>query len=311
MLSRRGVRIKVMQVLFSLNRDDAFKFKEAKKRYWASIEEAFVLYLFNLYCLIQVSKEAVADGEKRKSKHLPSDEDKTFTPKIYENDLIQALESNKKLQQQFEQLNFTDKINADYIKKIYAEFASNEAYKEYLAKASVKDDHLEVLLELFRVCRKHEFFIELMDDHFTNWLDDKSVVIGTVKKTLKELPDVEATHFKEYYPDDETCKEFGEGLLTNTHKKDEELLTVIKPALQNWDHERLAVIDMILLKMALVEFLECVTIPTKVTLNEYVEVSKMYSTPKSKDFINGILDKLLKDLEGEGKINKEGRGLVS
>ena len=311
MLSRRGVRIKVMQVLFSLNRDDAFTFKEAKKRYWASIEEAFVLYLFNLYCLIQVSKESISDGEKRKSKHLPSDEDKTFTPKIYENDLIQALETNKKLQQQFEQLNFSDKINTDYVKKIYTEFSSNEAYKEYLAKASVKEDHLEVLLELFRVCRKHEFFIELMDDHFTNWLDDKSVVIGTVKKTLKELPEVEATHFKEYYPDDETCKAFGEVLLTDTYKKDEDLLKVIKPALQNWDHERLAVIDMILLKMALVEFLECVTIPTKVTLNEYVEVSKMYSTPKSKDFINGILDKLLKDLEEEGKINKEGRGLVN
>ena len=132
-----------------------------------------------------------------------------------------------------------------------------------------------------------------------------------MKKTLKELPEVEATHFKAYYPDDETCKEFGEVLLTDTHKKDEELLKVIKPALENWDHERLAVIDMILLKMALVEFLECVTIPTKVTLNEYVEVSKMYSTPKSKDFINGILDKLLKDLEEEGKINKEGRGLVN
>ena len=261
--------------------------------------------------MIQVSKESVSDGEKRKSKHLPSDEDKTFTPKIYENDLIQALESNKKLQQQFEQLNFVDKINTDYVKKIYTEFSNNEAYKEYLAKASVKEDHLEVLLELFRVCRKHEFFIELMDDHFTNWLDDKSVVIGTVKKTLKELPEVEGTHFKAYYPDDETCKEFGEVLLTDTHKKDEELLKVIKPALENWDHERLAVIDMILLKMALVEFLECVTIPTKVTLNEYVEVSKMYSTPKSKDFINAILDKLLKDLGEEGKINKEGRGLVN
>ncbi len=311
MLSRRGVRIKVMQVLFSLNRDEAFKFKEAKKRYLSSVEEAFTLYLFNLYCLIQISKESVADGEKRKSKHLPSDEDKTFTPKLYENELIQSLEGNKKLQQEFKSLNLSDKINFDYIKKIYTEFANNEAYKEYLAKASTKEDHLEILLELFRVCRKHEFFVEQMDDHFTNWLDDKSVVIGTIKKTLKELPEVEANHYKEYFPDDETCKIFGLKLLESTDKKDDDLLSVIKPALQNWDHERLAVIDMILLKMALVEFLECETIPTKVTINEYVEVSKMYSTPKSKDFINGILDKLLKDLEAEGKINKEGRGLVS
>jgi len=300
-----------MQVLFSLNRDDAFTFKEAKKRYWASIEEAFTLYLFNLYCLIQISKESLADGKKRKGKHLPSDEDKTFTPKLYENDLIQALESNKKLQQEFKSLDLDGIINLDYIKKIYIEFATNEVYKEYLAKASTNEDHLEILLELFRICRKHEFFVEQMDDHFTNWLDDKSVVIGTIKKTLKELPEVEATHYKEYYPDDETCKSFGLKLLESTHKKNDDLLTLIKPALQNWDHERLAIIDMILIKMALVEFLELETIPTKVTINEYMEVSKMYSTPKSKDFINGILDKLLKDLEAEGKIKKEGRGLIS
>ena len=300
MLSRRGVRIKVMQVLFSLNRDEAFTLKEAKKRYWSSVEEAFTLYLFNLYCLIQISKESVVDGKKRKSKHLPSDEDKTFTPKLYENDLIQTLEQNKKLQQEFKSLNLSDKINLDYVKKIYTEFAANDSYKEYLAKASTNGDHLEILLELFRVCRKHEFFVEQMDDHFTNWLDDKSVVIGTIKKTLKELPEVEANHYKEYFPDDETCKTFGLKLLDSTEKKDKDLLSIIKPALQNWDHERLAVIDMILLKMALVEFLECETIPTKVTINEYVEVSKMYSTPKSKDFINGILDKLLKDLEAEG-----------
>lgn len=311
MLSRRGVRIKVMQVLFSLNRDEAFTFKEAKKRYWSSVEEAFSLYLFNLYGLIEIARQAVSDGKKRKSKHLPSDEDKTFSAKLFENDLIQSLETNKKLQQEFDQLNFTDKINTDYIKKIYNEFSANQAYKEYLAKASTNEDHLEILLELYRVCRKHEFYVEQMDDNFTNWLDDKSVVIGTIKKTLKDLPNGEATHFKTYYPDDETCKTFGYDLLESTHKQDEELLTVIKPALQNWDHERLAVIDMILLKMALVEFLHCETIPTKVTLNEYVEVSKMYSTPKSKDFINGILDKLLKDLEEAGKIKKQGRGLLN
>ena len=311
MLSRRGVRIKVMQVLYSLNRDQAFTFKEAKKRYWSSIEEAYCLYMFNLYSLIQIAQQAKDDEKKRKSKHLPSDADKTFSTKLYDNELIQSLVENKKLQQQFEQYNFSEKANVDYTKKIYQEFNENEAYIEYLAKATVKEDHLEILLELFRVCRKHEFFVEQMDDNFTNWLDDKSVVIGTVKKTLKALPSEDPLFFKQYYPDDETCKEFGFDLLEKCEEKDEELLEVIKPALKNWDHERLAVIDMILLKMALIEFKYCKSIPTKVTLNEYVEVSKMYSTPKSKDFINGILDKLLKDLEEQGEINKEGRGLVN
>lgn len=310
MLSRRGVRIKVMQVLFSLNRDQALTFAQAKKRYWESVEESYTLYLFNLYNLILVAKQSQADEKKRKLKHLPSDADKSFSPKLYENELIQTLEENKKLQQSFDQANFSEKVNLDYTKKIYQEFIDNEAYTDYLGKASTNDDHLDILLELFRVCRKHEFYLEQMDDNFTNWLDDKSVVIGTIKKTLKTLPAEDPLFFKSYYPDDETCKDFGFDLLEKCHKKDEDLLTVIKPALKNWDHERLAVIDMILLKMALVEFMHCKTIPTKVTLNEYVEVSKMYSTPKSKDFINGILDTLMKDLDAEGKIKKEGRGLV-
>jgi len=310
MLSRRGIRIKVMQVLYSLNRDAEFEIKGAKKRYWESIEETFQLFLFNIYTLIQITQEAKTDAKKRKSKHLPSDLDKTFTPKLYNNDLIQSLVENKKLNEKFKQLSFEGKVNRDYSKKIYQQFLEVEAYTEYLSKASTNEDHLEILLELYRHCRKHDFFMESMDDNFTNWLDDKSVVIGTIKKVLKSLPVTENDFHMSYYPDVETTKEFGIELLTSSSKKDEELLTLIKPALKNWDHERLAVIDMILIKMALIEFMHCETIPTKVTLNEYVEVSKLYSTPKSKDFINGILDRLLKELDDAGKVKKEGRGLI-
>jgi len=310
MLSRRGIRIKVMQVLYSLNRDAEFEIKGAKKRYWDSIEETFQLFLFNLYNLIQITAEAKTDAKKRKSKHLPSDQDKTFTPKLYNNDLIQSLVVNKKLSDKFKQLGFHEKVNRDYSKKIYQQFLEGEAYNEYLGKATTNEDHLEILLELYRHCRKHEIFIEAMDDNFTNWLDDKSVVIGTIKKVLKSLPQKEDDFYMNHYPDAETTKEFGIELLQYSSKQDEALLTMIKPALKNWDHERLAVIDMILIKMALIEFMRCETIPTKVTLNEYVEVSKLYSTPKSKDFINGILDRLMKELDEAGKINKEGRGLI-
>ena len=116
--------------------------------------------------------------------------------------------------------------------------------------------------------------------------------------------------YEAYKPTDDTVKEFGEVLLEKVHEDGDELFNIIEPTLKNWDAERVAVIDMILLKMAVCELVNFPTIPTKVTLNEFVEISKMYSTDKSKDFINGILDRLLKKLEKEGKVVKEGRGLI-
>lgn len=311
MLSRRGVRIKVMQLLYSLNRDQKLTYPEAKKRYWGSVENAFGLYLFNLYIVMHITQEAVGDQKRRKSKHLPTESDKTFTSKLFDNLIIQNIAENKTLAKEFKKLDFEEKVNKDYLKKIYDEFSKGEAHKAYLDKACTEEDHKEILLELYRFCRKDEFFIEIMEDNFSNWFDDKSVVIGTMKKTLKRLPDTNDKFYLEYYPDDDATKDFGEKVLDVTHQNDESFLEIIKPSLKNWDHERLAIIDMILLKMALAEMKFCPTIPTKVTLNEYVEVSKLYSTPKSKDFINGILDKLLKDLGNSGEINKEGRGLVT
>ncbi|MCL4105748.1 UNVERIFIED_CONTAM: hypothetical protein GTU68_028625 [Idotea baltica] len=148
-----------------------------------------------------------------------------------------------------------------------------------------------------------------MEDAYAEWVDDKSLIIGAIKKSIKRLP-AEEDFFQTFFPEDETIKEFGQELLELCFEEDEELLEIIKPTLKNWDHERLAVIDMILLKMAIVEFVHFKTIPTKVTLNEYVEIAKLYSTPKSKDFVNGILDKTLTELKEKGKIVKEGRGLV-
>ena len=148
-----------------------------------------------------------------------------------------------------------------------------------------------------------------MEDFYASWDEDKSLIVGALKKTLKALPAKE-DFYEVHRPTEETTVEFGETLLTQVHKTDKELLELIEPTLKNWDAERVAVIDMILLKMALCELLGFPTIPTKVTLNEFVEISKLYSTDKSKDFINGILDRLMKKLHDDGKIKKEGRGLV-
>ena len=304
MLSRRSVRIKAMQFLFSLSRDKELNFEEATKRYWASIDRAFDLYLYNLYVLKCITECAVSDAENRKIKHLPTEYDKSFTDKLWSNRHMVFLRDSALLQKHFENKNFGEISNTDYFKKIYSSFAKSDVYKKYISSPGSSEGDLSILLDLYRHCRKDELFNELMEDSYPQWIDDKSVVVGTVKKTLKEIPSEDKDFFQKYYPDDQTVKYYGYELLKRTYEENESLLEHIKPTLKNWDHERVAIIDMILLKMALSEFLYFPTIPTTVTLNEYVEVSKNYSTAKSKDFINGVLDRLRKDFEEKDMISK-------
>jgi len=309
MLSRRGIRIKVMKVLYSVSRDETLNMKMAKSAYDKSVRDTYDLFLMCLYAFIKITKVSTEDAEKRKSKYLPSEVDKNFTPRLYENAKIQGLEDNKYFRLKIDKMNLPNKISSDFSKNIYYEFLKEEAYQTYIAGEKSEEADLEILLELFRFCRKSEFFNDVMEEHYISWIDDKSVVVGTIKKILKSDTSVENL-FDKHKPDNLIVEDFGKELLEETFEEDDELLDIIKPILENWDHERLAILDMILIKMAIMEFLKFKTIPVKVSLNEYVEISKMYSTPKSKEFVNGILDKVLKQLQADNRIIKEGRGLV-
>ena len=309
MLSRRSVRIKVIQLLYSVSRDEDLSRTELLKRYWNSIDSSFELFLYNIYTLLQIASIAEEDKEKRSTKYLPSEIDKSFDAKIYNNPRIKDLENNKNIQKVFDKYHFKERTDKDIFRRIYYDFQKEEAYTSYISKETNSDDDLDMLLELFRFCRQSQSYNELIEDQYVTWEDDKSLVIGSIKKVLKGLPFEKNDFYKEYYPEDECIKDFGELLLLRTFDEDKTLLAYISPVLKNWHHDRVAVIDMIMLKMALVEFLYCESIPVKVTLNEYVELSKMYSTSKSKDFINGVLDKLQHQLFDDGKIVKTGRGL--
>lgn len=311
MLSRRSVRIKVMQLLYTVDRDEQIDNNRALSVFNDRIAQSYELLLFNLFVVREVSKMAIDDKRKRKAKHLPTDFDKIFTSKLYKNEIVQALVNDSLLNKKAEQLGFKDKLDKDYYKKLYTEFSNLEEYRAFISKDDcTRDDYEAILLELFRHLRRSELYNDGLEDHYGNWTDDKSLVIGATKKILKQLPADNTDLLSTYFPDDETVKEYGEVLLERTLRDKNELQSLIKPLLKNWDQERLAIIDNILLQMATAEFLNFESIPTKVTLNEYVDLSKTYSTPKSKDFVNGVLDQLLKELIAEDKIKKTGRGLV-
>ena len=311
MLSRRNIRIKVMQMLYSMNRDQKLKYEGALKQYRQSINRSFELYLYSLYLFSYITKYAEKDAERKSAKLLPSEEDKLFTAKLYLNELIQSLFTNDELNRLFNAYKMNNKLDQDTVRLVYTSFAKGEEYGKYIHQQnSSPKDHCLILLDLFKHCINDEGFTETLEDKYPNWIDDKSLVIGAMKKTIKGLPG-DLFFFDDHRPTRETAVEFGEVLLERVIKQNDELLSMIEPVLKNWDADRVAIIDMILLKMALIEFIYFPTIPTKVTLNEFVEISKLYSTDKSKDFINGILDRLLKKLNSEGKIKKEGRGLMN
>jgi N utilization substance protein B len=262
-----------------------------------------------LQYLTSVAKYALKDAEKRTKKHLPSEEDKIFTPKLFNNDFVQTIVLNADFNELVKEYELDKMIDDDSVRSLYNNFAKKEEYKKYLSENNTPEDDRKILLDLFKSLIAKETYNETMEDKYPLWGDDKSLIIGTIKKTIKALPD--AVDFcNTYKPQHETTIEFGEALLKNVQNEDASLLEIIEPTLQNWDADRVAIIDMISLKMALSELMIFPTIPTKVTINEFVEISKMYSTDKSKDFVNGVLDRLMKKLDKEGKIKKSGRGLL-
>ena len=303
MLSRRSIRVKVMQALYAQSRDKELKNEDVIKYYHSSTNGTIDLFLLNLYLLIEISKVSVEDEAKRVSKYLPTDDDKIFKSTLYHNSIIKGLSNNKDLKTRIEKLNFSDSIDQDVIRKLYKSFSDTSEYSDYWHNRKDSTDDENILLELYRFLRANEVFVELLDDIYYQWSSEKSVVIGTVKKILKRA-NFEGNFIESYYPGDDTVKELGEFLLDKCLHIEPELEKFVVPKLLKWDKERITVIDMIFIKMSLAEVLYFQSIPTNVTLNEYVELSKEYSTDKSKEFINGVMDRVIKDLEEQNLVKK-------
>ncbi len=299
-----------MQLLYSMDRDPGVNSKELLQRYDKSVDLAYESLLFNIYLLLEVFHQAVADRDNRHGKLRPGADDPLWNAKLYQNPLVQSLVKNDSLQAYFRKRFGTLKQDQDLLMKIYKTFAKTPEFRDYVLGETDEAADREMLLNTYRALRKNEIFEEIIDDQYSFWLEDKSLVIGAIKKIIKQLPETNEKFFEDYIPDEETVISFGRHLIEATMEQADELEKLIEPTLKNWEMERLAILDVIIIKMALVEFLFFPTIPTKVTLDEYVDISKEYSTPKSKDFVNGILDTLMKSLLEEGKIVKEGRGLV-
>ncbi|MEZ4906359.1 MAG: transcription antitermination factor NusB [Saprospiraceae bacterium] len=293
-----------MQTLYAQSRDKELNDKDVLKYYQHSIDGTIDLFLFNLYLLIEITKVSVEDESNIISKYLTTVDDKLFKSTLYHNDIIKGLVNNKDLKSKLEKLNFQEEIDQDVIRKLYKSFSETTEYSDYWHNRKNNEDDQNILLELYRFLRANENFVELIEDKYFQWTSEKSVVIGTVKKIIKRS-NFDGNFIESYYPDDDTIKELGDSLLKKCLDIEPELEKYVVPKLLKWDKDRITVIDMDSNKMSLAEVLFFPSIPTNVTLNEYVELSKEFSTDKSKEFINGVMDRVIKDLTEQNLIDKK------
>ncbi len=314
MLTRRHIRVKVMQCIYALVQSKDESLQKQEKFLRVSIENMYVLYLLILSLLAELHRLAEKHASHASKKYVATEDDKYPDPeKFIKNRLLLQLVNNDALKNELSSRKLDNwYLNDEYVKIIYKEIVASDIYKEYMTngESSYVDDR-EVVLELFReIIAPNEKIYEYFEDDKLTWVDDFPIVNTFLVKRLKKAkPDVSDRFFLPSLLKDQEDMDFANELLTKTLLNDAKWEKEIEGKTPNWDNDRIAEIDSIILKMAICELLNFPSIPEKVTLNEYLEIAKEYSTPKSSIFINGVLDKLAKEYKTSGKMQKIGRGL--
>ncbi len=315
MLNRRHLRIKVLQILYAFFQSKEIDVVKAQNELLLSVERMYDLYLYLLLTIPELKRAAETNNENRKNKLRPNESDLMPNLKWVENSLVLKIEESKELNMvsSARKVNWLGAENQEIFRKMFLQVKDSETYFEFMENG-LKDfeEDKKFALALFKnEIINSEFLHNYIEDKSIYWLDDIDLCCSMALKTLKTAaPDKEISILSLYKEDDDE-KEFILNLCRNTIEMDVENEKLIETLAVNWEVDRIAKMDVLLLKLALVELQTCSSIPTKVTMNEYIEISKFYSTPKSNLFINGILDKAISQLTKEKKIKKIGRGLVS
>jgi len=312
MVNRRHIRIKVMQSLYAVLQSKSDNLPKEEKFLLFNIKKATDLYILQLLLLVEIRDMALQHIEIKKKNHLATDEDKNPNLKFINNEIIQAISDSPEIKDYASKSKLMQwKDNREYVRILLDEMIESDLYADYLnsEKEGIYEDR-SFVLELFKhIVAPSEKLFDYYESLNLSWVDDYPLVNTTILKVLKQMEKGYLITLKhlEVKKDDE---EFLVELFRKTILHQQEFTSEIDEKTPNWDTERIADMDMILIKMALTEFLYFPSIPTKVTINEYIEIAKDYSTRKSSYFINGVLDKLLKDYNKSDRLNKIGRGLL-
>ncbi|MCB0402110.1 MAG: transcription antitermination factor NusB [Flavobacteriales bacterium] len=314
MISRRYLRIKVFQVLYAYFQSVDKNEKTIEKEMFLSIHRMHDLYLLLLTIGQELIHQANFKIEEAKKKKLPTAEDLNPNTKFIDNQILARLGSDAKLNQYIKDKKLYWAADQELMLKFFNFLRETPTYTEYMATRETDfEADKRFVLDLYKkVIPEFDLLISEIQDKSIFWgYDEMDFILSMVIKTIKKMEEGD-THVKleKVYRDEEEDIAFVKSLLHETIVHDDENSELIADKTKNWDVERIAMIDILLMKMALTELLYFKSIPVKVTLNEYIELSKWYSTPKSKVFVNGVLDKLVADLKAKGTLKKIGKGLL-
>lgn len=313
MISRRILRIKILQILYAYFQSEDNAINKLEKELFFSIQKTYDLYHYLLLLIVEIADYANRRIEIARQKMIPSREDLNPNTKFVDNLIVHQLRSNLQLNQYLKSTPLSWVNSPELIRKLHNRIRMTPYFKEYMEDNSRNYDHdKKLIIEIYTdEIINTESIYQTLEEQSIYWNDEIEFVINMITKTLKGFQEKDGPNAQllTLFKNGED-KEFVTRLFRNVILHRNEYDKLIEAFTRNWDVERIAFIDLLILEMAINEAVVFPSIPTSVTINEYLEIAKLYSTEKSSVFINGLLDKIFKHLKEEQKIVKSGRGLI-
>ena len=313
MISRRIIRVKVLQILYSFFKSDSDSIQRSEKELIFSVDKTFELYHYLLLLLIDIADYAQVKIEVAKNKNFPLPEEINPNTRFVDNPIILQLKESEDLIAYIQRHKLSWVNYPELIKNLYNEIKSSEVYSDYMNSEDISyKDHKDFIINFFgEFISKSELLCQILEEKSIYWNDDLEFVFNIVVKTISKFK-VNRSTSKELikmYKNDED-KDFIIDLYRKSILGFEANQKLIHEYTKNWELDRIAFMDILIMSQAITEAINFESIPVKVSLNEYIEIAKYYSTHKSNTFINGVLDKIFEHLKKENKIKKIGRGLI-
>ena len=307
MINRELIRLKVVQVIYAYYQNEGKSVEAAEKELFYSLSKAYDLYNYLLLLMVELTRFADRRIDNRRHKLRPTYEDLNPNTRFIDNAFMAQLAANKQLEEFGKNQKRSWDDESEFVKRLFEQIEASDVYQAYMAKESLTyEDDRELWRKLYRTfIAQNDDIDELLEDQSLYWNDDKTIVDTFVLKTIKRF-DPENGDGQELLPEfrDDEDKEFASKLFRNAINNAEAYRGLMAGNTKNWNMERLAFMDILIMQVALAEILSFPSIPVSVSLNEYVEIAKMYSTPKSGGFINGMLDTIVNQSKKENKLNK-------
>jgi N utilization substance protein B len=309
MISRRSIRIKVLQAIYSQLLLNDTNTEEAKNVYDRSIQDVVEINLIFLNYFYLTFKYVEEYSVQQSQMYLLTDEEKNINTSLLDADLYLYLQNNAQFHKLLKKYKLDQYIQTEYVKKMFTELLKTQEYKEFILSRKIQTEYNLYNVFFKKILFSNEDLLDYIESYYANIEEDADLVHFTLKRSIKAI--IESRPLEISYGLEETkeLKNFAYDLIKVTLEQHLEYMQIIKPKLKGWEAERIPILDMTIIKMAMSEMIHFATIPLKVTVNEYIDLTKLFCSVKSKDFVNGIMDRIMRDLQSQGKILKTGRGL--